>query len=624
MKIPRHTLDAINAQADLVGIIGKHTKLKPANGKFKGCCPFHSEKTPSFTVDPQKNLYHCFGCGVGGNAFSFLVDYEKMTFMEAVKSLAQSTGIELPKEEEKKQYIYQRSPKQPHQTAPSPNQIVQPDGTLYGLLQAVARFYEQQLRKTPQALQYFRRRGLSDETIAYFQLGYAPNDWQHLQNAFAQDIQGLIALGLIRPSKKGGYYDFFRNRVMFAIKDNQGQVVGFAGRAMDDGTTPKYLNSQDSPLFKKNQILYGAYEARQKRVRDFLVVEGYMDVIALYQAGIYGAVAPMGTAMNEGQIAHLMRFSDVLTLCFDGDTAGQKAALRTMQTAMPVLEDGKMLQFLTLPDHHDPDTFVQEFGRKKMQEAIDNAIPLSAYLAHHLHQTFAPITPERLAAAMRYVRELTDKLPKGSTFGWSLKSAMYQSLKRSDPPKPKKPQVPPKPLTTGEALMLTILCKPSLTAGNWLDDFYAKLNLQAVDQLFEAKIKIPKLPSWQAFNIDGLAELLDAVELTRPQINDHPTDDFSIDTYAQLILMVINENQQKIKRYLMKLWRDFFAATKNNPIDNVDLMFDELLCQLLIQFLEQEQHQLGQQVCQDTLLLSNLYKRRLTAVRLFADHLFEH
>lgn len=650
MTIPAYLLDAINAQADLVGIVSKHTKLKPSNGKFVGCCPFHNEKTPSFSIDPQKNLYHCFGCGVGGNAFNFLMSHDNMTFMEAVKELAQSTGIELPKQETK-QYTYQRktAPKQspnpnhaqgqnrqkqnstptPAQHAPAQRTIASntpnvptPDGTLHGLLQAVAHFYRERLGQHTDALRYFAHRGLSADTIHYFGLGYAPSDWHHLQNAFPNDLEGLIALGLVRQSDKGGYYSFFRDRAMFAIKDGSGQVVGFAGRAMNDEIKPKYLNSTDSPIFKKSHILYGAYEAKQKRVRDFLVVEGYMDVIALHQAGIYGAVAPMGTAMNEAQIARLLRTSNVLTLCFDGDEAGQKAALRTLQTAMPVLEDGKELRFLTLPDKHDPDTYINAFGSKKMREALEMATPLSSYLANYLQYAFDPQTPEQVAAAMRYVRELTDQLPKKSSFRWSLNKTLYQSL-TTKKKQPLRQQAPARPINTGETFMLTILYQPALVLGDWLGDFYKKSALPAVDEQFFGKLdNIPPLPDSHALNVKGLDALLSMATAVATMLPQNPRSRIDIDSHAQSILAAMDDGTtcetESAKAHLTRLWRGFFNVTCNNSLGDVTLMFDELLCRLVGQALEREQALPDKQ----TLLLSTLYKRRLACLKVFADGLF--
>ncbi|BFM02669.1 hypothetical protein Psyaliredsea_13160 [Psychrobacter alimentarius] len=445
MSIPNHILEQLNSQADLISIIGRHTTLKRAGNEYKGCCPFHGEKSPSFYVNPQKNIYHCFGCGVGGNAISFLRDYESLTFIEAVNELSKQTGIEVPKEEQQN-VSYQRTKQstvKPTSQAPTATQSDNPtpvgqnqdnsapsysdsviyddghydnyppldvydsapyssegygsdyqsssdsgngyppswltdtdaitdlhsmdhsadeDGNLYELLEQIQQFYQHNLATHPHAKHYFLSRGITEDIFETFGLGYAPFGWQHLEHQFPQDIEGLKALGLVRQSESGRDYDLLRDRVIFPIRDNQGRTIGFGGRALDNEVKPKYINSSDSPVFHKQHVLYGYYESRQQRADSWLVVEGYMDVIALYQAGIYGAVASMGTAINESQISRLLTLNPTLTLSFDGDSAGQKAAWRTLEVALPVLADDKELRFLTLPNNHDPDTFIKSQG----------------------------------------------------------------------------------------------------------------------------------------------------------------------------------------------------------------------------------------------------------------------
>lgn len=500
-----HIIEQIIKQADIVKIIGKHVELKKSGNEFKGCCPFHGEKTPSFFVNPEKGFYNCFGCGVKGNALTFLKEYENMTAGEALKELSRQTGIELPKEKIDKNLTYQRKPKQTnnqfgngwgnnsnnsnnlnnnqqnfiqnfndeyyqnfppnvdndnlssqdihenfhhHFDNPSVDNDVnghfadnfsdntanflieeQSDGSssLYDLLTQVAIFYQQQLIKNNLAMNYFKTRGLTDNTIADFALGYAPSGWQHLEQAFPRDIDGLKILGLIRTSEKGRDYDLLRNRVIFPIRDNQGQVIGFAGRAMNDDDMPKYVNSSDSPVFHKQQILYGLYEGRQARAKNWLVVEGYMDVISLHQAGVYGAVASMGTAIATNQIDKLLQLNPVLTLSFDGDSAGQKAAWRAMEMGLPVLNDGKELRFLTLPNNHDPDSFVKAHGATAMQQQIHNAISLSQYLFSVLSQKYDVKSAEDRSKFLRDIYDLTKKLPKG-TYGWLLREDMKNRL----------------------------------------------------------------------------------------------------------------------------------------------------------------------------------------------------
>ncbi|MGO2386385.1 MAG: DNA primase, partial [Psychrobacter sp.] len=529
MSIPNHILDQLNSQADLISIIGKHTTLKRAGSEYKGCCPFHGEKSPSFYVNPQKNIYHCFGCSVGGNAISFLRDYENLTFIEAVNELSKQTGIEVPKEEQQNVSYQRRAPKPitpPVQNVPSPtlehsrvnqgnihkgnhqdngaqsaqNYIDQPsyddnqgyenfppleaydsaayamdaypseayssdhsaihaddsgyppawladtdtnagmhdahgieqsddkDGNLYELLEQIQQFYQHNLTTHPHAKHYFLSRGITEDIFETFGLGYAPFGWQHLEHQFPQDIEGLKALGLVRQSESGRDYDLLRDRVIFPIRDNQGRTIGFGGRALDDEVKPKYINSSDSPVFHKQHVLYGYYESRQQRADSWLVVEGYMDVIALYQAGIYGAIASMGTAINESQISRLLTLNPTLTLSFDGDSAGQKAAWRTLEVALPVLADDKELRFLTLPNNHDPDTFIKSQGSDAMREQIANAMPLSQYIFAYLSERYDLSLAEGKAKLMSQVRSLTTALPKGSSFRYLLNNDVYQKL----------------------------------------------------------------------------------------------------------------------------------------------------------------------------------------------------
>lgn len=447
----------INA-ADIVKIIGKHVELKKSGGEFKGCCPFHGEKTPSFFVNPQKGLYNCFGCGVKGNALTFLKEFENMTAGEALKELSRQTGIELPKEEQK-QFIYKKKPpvapilqnKQIYHTE-NTNNFVKNDystfdnvttnlempehqhqdnnpqsASLYDLLNQICQFYQEQLAKNPIAKQYFYQRGLSDETIETFLLGYAPTGWQHLEEHFQEDIDGLKILGLVRTSEKGTDFDLLRDRVIFPIRDNQGRVIGFAGRALSDDVLPKYINSSDSPVFQKQTILYGLFESRKAKATNYLVVEGYMDVISLYQAGVYGAVASMGTAIATSQIERLLQLNSLLTLSFDGDNAGQKASWRAMEVALPVLTDGKELRFLTLPNNHDPDSFVKAHGKTAMEQQISKAIPLSQYLFSVLSQKYNVQNAENKSKILKDLGELTKKLPKGS-YAWLLRDDFRNRL----------------------------------------------------------------------------------------------------------------------------------------------------------------------------------------------------
>lgn len=667
---PAHLIERLNSEADLVGMIKKHTVLKPAGVEFKGCCPFHGEKTPSFFVNPQTNLYYCFGCGVKGNAISFLVDFERLTFVEAVKELSQKTGIELPADDEKK-YRYSRktqSTKAKFISSPStplPNSAAQTQsdkaslsgltqehalggqaprisldkgnktsdvydktgvsydtaknvyeevvdglhdktgdlyeetGDLYELLSKIAQFYQNELSKNLLARNYLVARGLSEQSLKTFGLGYAPEGWQHLQEAFASELEGLELLGLLRKSKTGRVFNLFRERIMFPIKDRQGRVVGFAGRALDDNVLPKYLNSTDSVVFSKQHILYGFYEARQKRAKDWLLVEGYLDVIALYQAGIYGAVAPMGTALGEHQIKTLLKITDTLTLCFDGDNAGQKAAMRAVSVAMPILPDDKTLRFLMLPSEHDPDSYVKAHGQQAMQALINEALSLSDFLYHHLSGRFDLTLPEQKAAAMAQFKALTQTLPKGSSLRFWLNGDMYERLKGK-----KSPQIAARATarlySTQEQLWLTLLYSPHFLQNDPLSELY-----QAVLPTLDEPCDAPKLPDWDKL---GLGAFVAAVQTLLPFLHT-PISRQAIDANAHMVLSALGD--QKLQNTLKTHWRDFVAHAYAHPADNTKLLFQELLCQRIIDVLQQEQGR-----CQ-SLALANLYKKRILAFRHF-------
>ena len=377
-RIPQPFLDEIVARSDIVEIIGARVALKKSGREYKACCPFHSEKTPSFWVSPDKQFYHCFGCGAHGTVVGFLMHYEKFGFLDAVADLAQRAGLELPREA---------------QSAREPG-----GGDLYDLMTRAARFFEQNLADNARARDYLGARGIDAPTRAKFALGYAADSWNALLNRFGADEnerRRLLQAGLIIErdggsgraggETAGGYYDRFRDRVMFPIRDSRGRVLGFGGRVIDQGE-PKYLNSPETPLFHKGRELYGLYEARQAR-NDFkrlMVVEGYMDVVRLHQAGITYAIATLGTATTQEHLNKIFRLTSELLFCFDGDAAGLKAAWRALENALPLARDGRELKFMFLPQGHDPDTLVAAEGAEAFENRLKGALPLSEYLVRQL------------------------------------------------------------------------------------------------------------------------------------------------------------------------------------------------------------------------------------------------
>jgi DNA primase len=373
-RIPQPFIDEIVARSDIVEIIGARVPLKKSGREYKACCPFHSEKSPSFWVSPEKQFYHCFGCGAHGTVIGFLMQYEKLGFVDAVADLAERAGLEMPREAQ--------SPREPGSV------------DLYDVMARASRFFEQNLADNERARTYLQRRGIEAPTCAKFALGYAADSWSALLNRFGaqeDERRRLVQVGLIIErdthggSAQAGFYDRFRDRVMFPIRDSRGRVLAFGGRIIDQGE-PKYLNSPETPLFHKGRELYGLHEARQARTdfKRLMIVEGYMDVVRLHQAGITYAVATLGTATTQEHLHKIFRMTSELVFCFDGDRAGLQAAWRALENALPLARDGRELKFMFLPAGHDPDTLVAEEGADAFESRLRTALPLSEYLVQQL------------------------------------------------------------------------------------------------------------------------------------------------------------------------------------------------------------------------------------------------
>ena len=373
--IPEQFIQDLLNRVDIVDVIDKSVPLKKAGANYQACCPFHNEKSPSFTVSPTKQFYHCFGCGAHGTAIGFLMEHNGMSFVEAIHELAKGVGMIVPQEE--KTQAEREARRATQQMALG----------LQDALQQAANYYKAELKKSQRAIDYLKARGLSGEVAKKFQIGYAPAGWQNLQSVFSHyEDESLSTAGLVVTNDEGRRYDRFRDRIMFPIHNQKGEVIGFGGRVINPEDTPKYYNSPETPLFQKGHELYGLFQAR-RAMRDagrVLVVEGYMDVVALAQYGIEYAVAALGTATTPFHITKLMRQTDEIVFCFDGDNAGRTAAWRAAMNALPALTDGLKLRFLFLPKEHDPDSYVREFGREQFEAEMAKAMPLSQYLIQQL------------------------------------------------------------------------------------------------------------------------------------------------------------------------------------------------------------------------------------------------
>lgn len=397
--IPKSFIQDLLNRLDIVDVIERYVPLKKAGANYVACCPFHNEKSPSFTVSQSKQFYHCFGCGAHGTAIGFTMEHAGLSFVDAVEELARGIGVTVPRE---------TSTQVQHKAAPD----------LYEVMQSATRYYRDQLKQSPRAIEYLKRRGLSGEIAAKFGIGYAPDGWQNLGSVFLnyQDAN-LLETGLVIENDEGKRYDRFRDRIMFPIVNVRGQVIGFGGRVLDKGE-PKYLNSPETPLFEKGRELYGLYQA-QKSIRAekmALVVEGYMDVVALAQLGVEYAVATLGTATTPIHIQKLLRLTEQVVFCFDGDSAGRRAAWRALENALPHLQDGKQLRFLFLPTEHDPDSYIREHGKEAFEHLLgEEALPLSGYLLRELSAQVDLKTQEGRSALLERAKPLLTAIAAPTT-----------------------------------------------------------------------------------------------------------------------------------------------------------------------------------------------------------------
>jgi DNA primase len=401
-RIPQSFIDELIARTDIVELIGGRVQLKKAGREWKACCPFHSEKTPSFWVSPDKQFFHCFGCGAHGTALGFLMEHDKLPFPDAVDELASRLGLEVPREDDGRAAR------------------LRPDEGLYEVLAQAAQFYRDSLRESPRAKKYLTDRGITTESCVKFAIGYAPDAWDAVLKRFGGSTERehqLAEAGLvIERSGKGesGYYDRFRDRIMFPIRDARGRVIAFGGRIIDAGE-PKYLNSPETPLFHKGRELYGLYEARQalRKVERLMVVEGYVDVVRLAQSGILYAVATLGTATTPEHLNRLFRVTSELVFCFDGDRAGRAAAWRALENALEHARDGRQLRFLFLPEGHDPDTLVGEEGAEAFEARVAGALPISEFLVVQLAAQADLASVDGRAKLAELARPLLARVPAG-------------------------------------------------------------------------------------------------------------------------------------------------------------------------------------------------------------------
>ena len=410
-RLPQAFIDQVLDRTDIVDVVDRRVKLKKAGKNYSACCPFHQEKTPSFSVNPEKQFYYCFGCGAGGNALGFIMDYERMEFREAIESLAQAAGIDLPAED------VDNAPQVDHQKP------------LYESMERATKLYEGFLRQHKdrgRVVEYLKNRGLSGEIARDFRLGFAPEGWDNLMQTLTDEdsVGHALTAGLLIENDKGRKYDRFRDRVIFPIVNQRGKVIAMGGRVLGDGK-PKYLNSPETPLFSKSHELYGLHHIRKfaKNLSRIVVVEGYMDVIALAQFGIHYAVATLGTSVGKPHLELLFRRVEQVVFCFDGDEAGRKAAFRGMEAALPMMEDGRQVKFLFLPEGEDPDTVVRSKGAQHLEHMFDTAAPLEQFLFEQMGAGIDLTTMDGKARLSKLVAPYINQIPDGV-----YKTLLFKSL----------------------------------------------------------------------------------------------------------------------------------------------------------------------------------------------------
>ena len=564
--IPQNFIDELLDRIDIVEVVDHRVKLKRSGKNYSACCPFHDEKTPSFTVSPDKQFYYCFGCGASGNSVGFLMDYERLSFPEAVEQLANLAGLEIPRETQSNTDRAQAQAKK----------------SLYSLLEQTDHYFQEQLRTSParrHAVDYLKRRGLDGRIAKDYGIGFAPPGWDNLLKALGQtpdSQQRLIEGGmLVHHPEENKLYDRFRHRIMFPIRDSRGRVIGFGGRVLGDDK-PKYLNSPETPVFHKGQELYGLYEARMayRDLPRLLVVEGYMDVVSLAQFGILYGVATLGTACGEEHLVRAFRHTREVVFCFDGDKAGRQAAQRALLNALPTMEDGRQIKFLLLPEGEDPDTLIRQVGADKFTRMVELAVPLEDYLFDAVSEDINLRSLEGRARLSKRAAPLIHKLPRGvfrelmfdnlaSRTGLSrqmLQELVTEPVTLATPAEPLsqiRPDVPPEPFQPGEA-----------------DDYesYAALapseTEQAPDELARPALRTGKYLLPPAHKAIGLL-------LTSPALaTETDPDEWLVQNTAELhllgqLLALLRERPHYQLSHIIGYWRGTYGAEETERLAHI-------------------------------------------------------
>jgi DNA primase len=474
-RIPRTFIDDLLNRVDIVEVIDSRVPLKKKGREYWACCPFHGEKTPSFSVSPAKQFYHCFGCQQSGNAVGFLMDYDHMEFVEAIEALAQMIGVEVPYEQ-----------------GSAPPRKAEGLDAMFQALEQCSRFYQERLKQSETAIDYLKNRGISGQTAKDFAIGYAPPGWSNLDG----DQKLLVDTGMLVKKDDGNTYDRFRNRLMFPIRDRRGRTIAFGGRVIDPEDNPKYLNSPESALFHKGEEIYGLYELRKAvtNIERIYITEGYMDVVALAEHGVKTAVATLGTAINNRQIESLFRVCKNLVFCFDGDAAGKKAAWRALEECLSSLKEGRLARFLFLPEGQDPDSYIREFGEQGFEQQVEQAATLTTFLFEHLLAECDIRSLEGRAQFLDRLRPYFAQIPLQSLkdqilaeverrLGQKIDGRMLRLLGEDKPVAPTLRRLPEQHWTPTRLAINLLLKKPVLAASTGAHNELADSGIAGVDLL---------------------------------------------------------------------------------------------------------------------------------------------
>ncbi|HEX6317397.1 MAG TPA: DNA primase [Burkholderiales bacterium] len=537
--------DLLN-RVDVVDVVGRYVKLKKGGANYVGLCPFHGEKTPSFSVSPAKQFYHCFGCGAHGNAIGFLMAYAGMGYVDAVKDLAASAGMQVP----------ESHPRSPEDAAKKERE---PD--LYAVMEKAMEFYRAELKKSPRAIDYLKGRGLTGEIAARFRIGYAPDDWQGLKGAFPEyQDKSLVEAGLVIDSD-GKRYDRFRDRIMFPILNARGAVIGFGGRVTGEGE-PKYLNSPETPLFEKGREVYGLVQAREaiRNAGRVLVVEGYMDVVALAQFDVGYAVATLGTATSPVHVSKLLRLADELVFSFDGDAAGRKAAWRALEVSLPLAPDNKPIRFLFLPEGEDPDTYIRKNGKEGFEDRVRQAETLSQFLLAQLRSECDLATAEGRARLVSLAKTHLERIPAsalkvqltnelGRLAGLSEEDTRQLLAPASAPsrpaaPAPARPRLRQPPSSTEWKLLSRVAAFPDLAA---------EIDLAAMNASLEESRALREVCTYVQASADDLGHVSQALIIERFQNTPHAELIFQAQAHALELKETEDESREFVRHTLGSL-----------------------------------------------------------------------